>query len=60
VAVPAQKAAGVSKSYTGEIVTAPENESEPTSPDTQKSEEEETLLRARHLSLKTKINNNKI
>ena len=61
VAVPAQKAAGVSKSYTGETVHAPENEPEDENHgDAQKSEEEETLLRARLMSTKTKINNTKI
>ena len=60
VAVPAQRAAGVSKSYTGETVIAPENEPELENPGTQKSEEEETLLRARLISTQAKINNTKI
>lgn len=59
VAVPAQKAAGVSKSYTGETVEAPANEPEPELTATQKSEEEETLLRARLVATQTKINKNK-
>lgn len=60
VAVPAQKKAGVSKSYTGEIFEAPEDDQEPENIDLQKSEEEETLLRARSISIKNKINNSKI
>lgn len=60
VAVPAQKAAGVSKSYTGETVEAPANEPEPEPTVTQKSEEEETLLRARLMSTQTKINKIKL
>ena len=60
VAVPAQKAAGVSKSYTGETVEAPEQEPEEETPGTQKSEEAETLLRARLISTQAKINNTKI
>lgn len=61
VAVPAQKAAGVSKSYTGETVKAPENEPETeNSGDTQKSEEEETRARARLMAIKAKTNNSKI
>lgn len=60
VAVPAQKAAGVSKSYTGETVEAPANEPEPEPTATKKSEEDETLLRARLMSTQTKINKNKL
>ena len=57
VAVPAQKAAGVSKSYTGETVEAPEHEPEleETKPET-KAEEEEALLRSRLTAIKAHNN----
>lgn len=58
VAVPAQKAAGATKSYTGETVAEPEGtEPEPT---TTKAQEEETLLRARIQATQEKINKTKI
>lgn len=64
VAVPAQKRAGATKSYTGVEFEESEDgqppESEPRSPEGQKSEEDETLLRARLMSARAKINQNKI
>ena len=55
VAVPAQKAAGVSKSYTGETVFAPAEE--PTPADDAKTKEHERLLALRARFAKTKNHN---
>lgn len=58
VAVPAQKAAGVRKSYTGETVEAPTTaEPETTAAPEEKQAEKDTLTRVRLLEIKSKINN---
>ena len=59
VAVPAQKAAGTKKSYTGETVDEADTPLEPENTSETKSEEEETLLRARLTATQNKINNSK-
>lgn len=61
VAVPAQKAAGVAKSYTGKSVQAPDEEPETPTEETPEIQETntkelETLLRARIIAAKAKIN----
>ena len=57
VAVPAQKGAGVRKSYTGETVEAPEPEIP--SPGARKHAEKDTHTRVRLMEMKAKINNMK-
>ena len=56
VAVPAQKAAGVRKSYTGETVEAPVAEPEKTSSVAEKHEDKDTLTRVRLMEIKAKNN----
>ena len=51
VAVPAQKSAGVRKSYTGEMIEAPESE-----PVAEKNEDKDTLTRVRLMETKAKNN----
>ena len=55
VAVPAQKAAGVRKSYTGETVEAPA--AEPDTIKAEKHEDKDTLTRVRLMEIKAKNNN---
>ena len=57
VAVPAQKAAGVRKSYTGETVEAPVTEPE-TPPVAEKHEDKDTQTRVRLMETNAKNNNN--
>jgi hypothetical protein len=60
VAVPAQKAAGVTKSYTGETVEATEDEPTPTSaPEAVKSCDEDTHTRLRLMETIARNNTNK-
>ena len=59
VAVPAQRAAGVSKSYTGKTAFAKEEPEEPTAPDTSKQMDVETLLRIRASEAQARANQNK-
>lgn len=59
VAVPAQKAAGTKKSYTGETVDEADTPLEPEDTSETKPEEEKTLLRARLTATQNKINNSK-
>jgi hypothetical protein len=58
VAVPAQKAAGVRKSYTGETVEAPATEPENTSNVAEKHEDKDTLTRVRLMETHAKNNIN--
>lgn len=58
VAVPAQKAAGVRKSYTGETVEAPVTEPETPSPEAEKHEDKDTQVRVRLMETHAKSNNN--
>ena len=64
VAVPSQKAAGVSKSYTGKTAHAPQDAQEPpetTGAETGAAEAEKAAvlaLRARRAAIRTKLNNN--
>ena len=57
VAVPAQKAAGVRKSYTGETVEAPVTEPEETPIVAEKHEDKDTQTRVRLMEIETKNNN---
>lgn len=57
VAVPAQRAAGISKSYTGEIVEEKDWADEPQT-ETVKHADVETMLRARMAQTRAKINQN--
>lgn len=62
VAVPAQKAAGVSKSYTGKTIHAPEDGQDPAEPKGAKNDPAESekaaelALRARRAAIRTKMN----
>lgn len=56
VAVPAQKAAGVRKSYTGETVEAPVTEPEEPSNVAEKHEDKDTQTRVRLMEIKAKNN----
>ena len=58
VAVPAQKAAGVRKSYTGETVEAPATEPEGTTPVAEKHEDKDTQTRVRLMETQAKNNTN--
>lgn len=58
VAVPAQKAAGVRKSYTGETVEAPATEPETTSTVAEKHEDKDTQTRVRLMETHAKNNTN--
>ena len=58
VAVPAQKAAGVRKSYTGETVEALATELEETPNEAMKHEDKDTQTRVRLLETKARNNNN--
>lgn len=57
VAVPAQKAAGVRKSYTGETVEAPVTEPEDTPIVAEKHEDKDTQTRVRLMEIEAKNNN---
>lgn len=57
VAVPAQKAAGVRKSYTGETVEAPATEPETTPIEAEKHEDKDTHTRVRLIEIESKNNN---
>ena len=59
VAVPAQKSAGVRKSYTGETVEAPATEPEDTTIVAEKHEDKDTQTRVRFIEIKTRNNNMK-
>ena len=57
VAVPAQKAAGVRKSYTGETVEAPATEPEEKPIEAEKHEDKDTQTRVRLMEIESKNNN---
>lgn len=57
VAVPAQKAAGVRKSYTGVVVEAPPTEPEAEPEVTVKSDDKDTQARVRMMEIESKTNN---